>query len=238
MELPKLDRKAKAACMSAMLGMLAACSSSSTALPGLVVAPADPALNQQIFATAIPANYILRASDVIRVNVFREDELSVQSVLIAADGSISLPLLGSVQAGGVSIQQLESRIEQELGARYLRNPDVAVNVINYGSHVVTVEGAVGEPGVYPFQPGTRLSGGIALASGLERVARAREIAVFRQGAEGMEIAKFDYAAMQAGTMMDPVILPGDRIVVGTDNLSQIWQDVLQAIPVFALFTRI
>jgi len=54
----------------------------------------------------------------------------------------------------------------------------------------------------------------------------------------MTVAKFDYRAVQQGTMIDPVLQPGDRVVVGTSGLSQFWQDVLKTIPVFALFTNV
>mgnify|MGYP007056299579 FL=1 len=53
----------------------------------------------------------------------------------------------------------------------------------------------------------------------------------------MAVAKFDYAQVRAGTMIDPVLAPGDRVVVGTSGLSQLWQDFLKAVPAFALFTR-
>ncbi len=133
--------------------------------------------------------------------------------------------------------QVESQIEQMLNERFLRFAEVTVNVVQYGSHLVTVEGSVGAPGLYNFIPGTRLSGAIALANGPLRIADPKDIAVFRQTPEGIAIAKFDYVAMQSGTMMDPVLEPGDRIVVGLSNLSQFWQDALQTVPVFGWFRR-
>ena len=49
---------------------------------------------------------------------------------------------------------------------------------------------------------------------------------------------YAYAAIQAGTMLDPILQPGDRVVVGTDSLAQVWRDVLGALPAFALFQNI
>lgn len=217
---------------------LAGCASTPTAYPGPAQTQPDASLNQQLMQAAVPPSYVLRPADVISVSVFREEELSIPSVAISADGRVSFPLVGELQVAGLSLAQLESQLETELGARYLRDPNVAVNIVSYTSHQVTVEGAVDNPGMYPFQPGTRLSGGIALGGGVIREANREEIAVFRQTPAGMEVAKFDYNALQQGTMFDPVLLPGDRIVVGTDGLSVFWQDVLRSIPVFALFTRI
>lgn len=218
--------------------MLASCAGSSPVQPGPVTtAPAD-GFNQDGYSATVPRDYLLRPRDIISVVVFRESDISLPSVRIAADGSISVPLIGRVQAAGRSPVEIGEDIRQRLDARFVRNPSVAVNVIDYAPLEVTVEGSVGTPGVYQFTPGTRLSGGIALAEGLEREADARDVVIFREGAEGIEIARFDYAAVRAGTMMDPVLEPGDRIVVGTNNLSQFWQDVLRALPAFAIFTRL
>ncbi len=176
--------------------------------------------------------------DVLSVAVFREEGLSLPRVTVGSDGFISLPLLGPYQASGKSPREMEQHLEVLLGARYLREPNVAVNVLETASHVVTVEGQVETPGIYSFQPGTRLSGAIALASGPTRVADAANIAIFRHNEEGLAIAKFDYRAVQAGRTIDPLLQPGDRVIVGTDSLSQFWQDVLRSLPVFALFTQI
>jgi polysaccharide export outer membrane protein len=112
---------------------------------------------------------------------------------------------------------------------------VSVNVAEYASHLVTVEGAVDTPGVYPFQPGARLSSAIALAKGPKRTAKVQQVAVFRESQEGIMVAKFDYQQMSQGTMLDPVLQPGDRVVMGTDGLSVFWEDLLKALPAFGVF---
>lgn len=184
------------------------------------------------------SGYTMRSGDVVSITVFREPELSTDRAIVSPDGSVSLPLLGEVQLAGARAGEVERELEQMLEARFLRDADVAINVIEYASHLVTVEGAVEEPGIYPFQPGTRLSGAIALAQGLERSARSRDIAVFRDSTDGVLVAKFDYSAIRAGSMADPVLVPGDRVVIGTDGLSQFWQDFLRALPAFGLFTQL
>ena len=193
---------------------------------------------QSGYSTMVSPDYPLRPSDTISVAVFREPDLSAERVRIDTDGFVGLPLVGQVQVKGMTPSAVARMIEQKLAGGYIKNPHVAVNVIEYGSHLVTVEGSVKKAGIFPFQPGTRLSGAISLAEGPARVAKINQIAVFRPTAEGMTVAKFDYAAIKQGTMLDPVMLPGDRIVVGTSSLSQAWQDFLTAIPLFALFTRI
>lgn len=214
------------------------CTHSAVAEPGLVTAGPQESLGQTPFQAEVGPDYILRPADTLRLIVFREPELSLDSVAVSADGRISVPLAGSIAVTGKTVRQVEAELEAALGARYLRNPDVSVNVIEYLSHQVTVEGAVKQPGLYKFTPGTRLSGAIALASGVDRIADMRQVAVFRQTEQGRQVAKFDYVAMQDGTMLDPILQPGDRVVIGTDGLSQFWQDFLKAMPAFALFTTI
>lgn len=225
-------------CIGLLSVQLAACASGTIAEPGLAVSTSDSALGQAEFTGEAATAAILRPADVISVSVFREEALSLDSVPISASGEVSFPLIGTMNVAGMSTAELELHLEEALQARYLRNPHVTVNVLEYGSHEVTVEGQVTNPGVYRFQPGTRLSGGISLAAGPTRVADSRDIVVFRQTDAGMQIAKFDYSAVRAGTMLDPILQPGDRIIIGTDGLSQFWQDALRAVPAVGLFTNV
>ena len=222
--------------MAASLGGCASSPSPAPSMSAVNVIPAEQ-LEQSAYNQPAESEYVIRPADILSVAVFREDQLSSPGVVVAADGNISLPLIGRVAVAGETTSSVELLVEQALKARYLQNPEVAVNVVKYGSHVVTVEGAVKSPGLYTFSPGTRLSGGISLAQGPERTAKTNNIAVFRESPQGVQVAKFDYEAVQAGTMLDPVLQPGDRIVVGTNGLSVFWQDVLRSIPFFGLFSR-
>lgn len=222
--------------LTGLAALLAGCAGNS-AVPGPAMMSATPGLNQEDFGSVSESEYALRPTDILQVSVFREPELSIGEIPVGADGRISLPLLGSVQVAGLTPSELQDRLQDELGSRFLRDPQVSVNVLEYASHRATVEGAVKEPGVYVFKPGTRLTGGIAMAKGIDRVAAMEDIAVFRESPDGVQIAKFDLGAIRTGNMADPVLQPGDRIVVGTDNLSQAWQDALKALPVLGLFAR-
>lgn len=217
---------------------LAGCAGSSGAKIGLVDSTPSSALGQDGYSSQEADDYLLRPSDVVSVTVFREPDLSIESIPIGADGLLSLPLIGSLKVQGLTARGLEKLVTDRLAAGQLRDPRVTVNVMQFGSHVVTVEGSVEKPGMYPFKPGTRLSGAMSLGGGPSRVANAREVAVFRQTPQGISVAKFDYRAVRAGTMLDPVIQPSDRIVVGTSGLSVFWQDLLKALPAFALFTQL
>lgn len=218
-------------------GAIALAGCASTPEPIIGAAASDPRmeLGQQGYSQARASTYALRPSDQISVNVFREPDLSIENVRVGVDGLISLPMLGSIPAAGMTTKQFEEDVTRRLLGAGLRTPMVSVNISQYASHLVTVEGAVTEPGVYAFQPGARLSAAVAMAKGTTPIAKAEQVAVFRESPEGIMIAKFDYAQVSQGTMLDPVLQPGDRVVVGTNGLSRFYQGLLQALPAFGVF---
>ncbi|MEP3421312.1 MAG: polysaccharide biosynthesis/export family protein [Erythrobacter sp.] len=214
---------------------LSGCASTPEPIIGAASTQARSDLGQANYSHIPATTYALRASDQISVNVFREPELSVENVRLGVDGAVSLPMLGSIPAAGMTTKQFEQDVSRRLLAAGLRTPMVSVNIAEYASHLVTVEGAVEDPGVYAFQPGSRLSAAIAMADGPTNVANQEQIAVFRESPQGVLIAKFDYSQISQGTMLDPILQPGDRVVMGTDGLSVFYQNLLQALPAFGVF---
>lgn len=223
-------------CGAAVFG-LSACASTPEPIIGSAVTQPRADLGQQSYTYQRSTTYLLRTSDKISVNVFREPDFSMESVQVGVEGNVSLPLLGSIPAAGMTAQQFEMDVTRRLTAAGLKTPMVSVNIQEYASHLVTVEGSVNRPGVYAFQPGSRLSSAIALAQGPARTAKTNQVAVFRESSDGILIAKFDYGQMKQGVMLDPVLEPGDRVVMGTDGLSVLWQDLLQALPAFGVFAN-
>lgn len=214
---------------------LSGCASTPEPIIGASVTTPRIDLGQSDYTFARPDTYLLRPTDRISVTVFREPDLSAETLRIGVEGNVSLPMLGSIPTSGMTAKQFEQDLTRRFAALGLKSPMVSVNVIDFASHLVTVEGAVEKPGVYSFQPGARLSSAIALASGPKRVAKIDQVAVFRESPQGIMIAKFDYQQVRQGTMLDPVLEPGDRVVMGTDGLSVFWEDLLKALPVFGVF---
>lgn len=214
---------------------LVGCATTPAPRIGLAASQPSAAYGQANFTIMRPTTYAIRPSDELSVVVFREPDLTLDKVRVGVEGNISLPMIGSIRAAGMTAQLFEREVTRRLAAAGLKNPIVSVNVAEYASHLVTVEGAVNTPGVYAFQPGARLSTALALAGGPTRVAKNSQLAVFRETPEGIMIAKFDAAQISEGTMMDAVLEPGDRIVLGTSSLTQFWQDFLRAVPAFGVF---
>lgn len=232
---PTSNALRKASVVAAALAALAGCASTPDPVIGASATQADAELGQAGYSFQRPSNYLLRSSDRIAVTVFREPDFSLEAVQIGVEGNVSLPMLGSIPAAGMTAKQFEQDVTNRLAAAGLKAPLVSVNIAEYASHLVTVEGAVDQPGVFTFQPGARLSSAIALARGPKRSANTQQVAVFRESREGIMVAKFDYQRISNGTMLDPVLQPGDRVVMGTDGLSVFWEDLLKALPAFGVF---
>ncbi len=226
--------------MGTTLGVAAAvslsgCASTPEPMIGMAASQPTTSMGQDGYTIARPTSYAIRPADELSVVVFREPDLSLESVKVGVEGNVSLPMVGSIPAAGMTAKQFEQDVTRRLAAAGLKNPIVSVNIAEYASHLVTVEGAVDKPGVYAFQPGARLSTAIALSGGAKRVANDTQLAVFRETPQGIMIAKFDYEQVQQGKMLDPVLEPGDRVVMGTSGLSQFWEDFLKALPAFGIF---
>jgi polysaccharide export outer membrane protein len=126
---------------------------------------AAPALAQN---TAAAQNaYRLAAGDVVKIQVFQNAELALETRINEA-GSISFPLIGNVSIGGLTVTQAEQRIGDALRTgNFVKQPQVTLNVVQVRGHQVSVLGQVGKPGRYPLESSdTRLSDIIATAGGI------------------------------------------------------------------------
>jgi len=182
-----------------------------------------------------PASYLLRVGDKVAVNIFQEEELSQDAVQIDAAGMISLPLVGELQAAGLSTPQLSREIETAYGARFLRNPQANVVLLEARPRTVSVEGQVTRPGVYEMEPGYTLLSAMALAGSPSDQAKLDEVLVFRT-VDGQRLGgRFDLTEIRSGRMPDPQLVPGDVVVVGFSSLRGIYRDILQLAPLVGTF---
>lgn len=187
---------------------------------------------------AVAPNYEIGPGDVLSVVVYEEPGMSVPTVAVGADGTIGVPLIGSVVAQGKTPTQLGADIESRLSPRYLVSPSVSVNVTQIVSSTVTVDGEVNQPGVYPIAGPTTLVDVIALARGTSRLADLDEVAVLRVVNGEQMAARFDLRAIRTGAAANPAIQRSDTVVVGFNALNSAWRDVLSASPLLGLFTRV
>lgn len=180
------------------------------------------------------SEYRIGANDLIEINVFQVEELA-RTLRVNTQGQISLPLIGSIQAGGRTVSELEREIAARLAQKYMQNPQVSIFVKEFTSQRVTVEGAVRKPGIYALTGKTSLLQALAMSEGLDSLANPQGIVIFRViGGQKMG-AVFDIAAIRAGRMEDPQIYGDDIVVVDQSGARTALRRFVESIPVFALF---
>ncbi|RZA04371.1 MAG: polysaccharide export protein [Proteobacteria bacterium] len=127
---------------------------------------------------AVDDLYTLAPLDTITVSVYQVPELS-RDYQIDQSGRLTMPLIGRIDAVGVGTTDLASTIAQRLGEKYLRNPNVVISLKESASQVVTIDGSVRQPGIYPATAPLSLVKVIALARGTDELANLRRVAIFR-----------------------------------------------------------
>ena len=160
------------------------------------------------------SEYVIGASDVLRIQVWRNPELSVE-VPVRPDGKISVPLANDVQAAGLTTTELKDVLTQAL-AEFVAAPDVTVIVHQVNSKSVHVVGEVGRPMVVPLVIDMRALEVIAMAGGFTPYADKSDIRILRPNPDGSVVEyRFNYKAFLKGKSPESNLRmqPGDTIVV-------------------------
>jgi polysaccharide export outer membrane protein len=173
-------------------------------------APARPQPVAQA-AAITDASYKIGPQDVLRVDVWKETEIS-RSVPVRPDGKISLPLLNDVQAAGLTAMELANTITEGL-KKFINNPQVTVSVAEINSRRVYVTGEVTRPGAYPLLPNMTALQALTSAGGFTQFSNPKKIYVLRNESGKQVKHPFNYKSVLDGKQDDIPLLPGDTIVV-------------------------
>jgi len=125
--------------------------------------------------------YIIGPRDLLEIKVFELPEFD-HTVRVSEDGSITLPLIGNVQIGGLTKDKAEERLS-ELLEKYVKKAQVSIFIKEYQSSRVAIIGAVEKPGMYELVGRQTLLQMISQAGGFKDTA-ANEIYVLREGQDG------------------------------------------------------
>lgn len=188
-----------------------------------------PRTGQQMAPAAL-TDYRVGMLDKLRVNVFREPDLSVDEVVVDAAGTINLPLVGEVPVLGRTVEEIGTELERRLDERYLRNSRVAVSVTEANSYTFAIEGEVNKPGNYQIPGKVTLLQAVAIAEGVSERAQLANVLVFRTIDGRRHAARFNLEDIRFGKAADPELQAGDTIVVNYSTGRQVYRDVLQLMP--------
>jgi polysaccharide biosynthesis/export protein len=168
-------------------------------------------------------DYPLGPGDVLEIFAPPMTELQDYTVRISGEGTISLPLIGIVHAGGMNEEELSKEIYQRLVPAYVRNPQIHIFVREYRSRQVAVIGAVQKPGLYSLASGTdTLLGMISLAGGMTNEAAPRVLffpAEVGENGKSAELASIAALPLISG---DPSSMPktADPVVINLATLAK------------------
>jgi len=173
-------------------------------------APGSPSVPSVHFAAS---EYLLGPEDVLEVLVWKNEELS-RTVSIRPDGKISLPLIGDVQAGGLTASQLRDSVKERL-REYKETPEVSILVREINSFSVFVLGEVAHPGKFQLRSETTLLQALTLSGGFTQYASFDKIVLLRRVAGRETRRRIRYNDIVDGKDPDAniVLQRGDTIVV-------------------------
>jgi polysaccharide export outer membrane protein len=163
--------------------------------------------------------------DELIVEVFGIPELTAKEVQVDASGRMSFPLVGTVEVSGKTPGEVEETIEAMLRGKYIRNPQVTVNLKKTVSQLVTIGGEVKKPGLYPVIGRMTLMRAIATAEGMTELGRKKDIVVFRTVGGQNYAALYDLRAIEQGNYADPEIFASDVVMVGDSASRRLFKDL-------------
>jgi polysaccharide biosynthesis/export protein len=165
-------------------------------------------------SNATPADYRLAPGDKLRVEVYKDAQLS-QSLQIRPDGKVTLPLVGDIVAVDLTPIQLRDRIATSL-KEYVTNPVVTVIVVEASPTMVYVMGEVSTPGSIPMRGPMTVLQALAMAGGFKEFANTKDIRILRRGGGILKTEQtipFNYNDAIKGKGSPVFLMPGDMVVV-------------------------
>jgi polysaccharide export outer membrane protein len=169
-------------------------------------APPDP--------SRVDPAYVIGPGDLLAIDVWNEPEITGK-VPVRTDGKITVPLLGEVQAGGLTPNALQANVSQRL-QQYVKGPAVTVAVEQMNSHHFNVLGEVEHPGSFPLAQETRVLDALAQAGGFRDFAKVTKIYVLRHAPDGKAVQlPFNYKRVTHGQSPEQNIQlqAGDTVIV-------------------------
>ena len=152
----------------------------------------------------------LAPGDTIAVSVLGEPNLTAK-VVVGPDGTISVPLAGTIRVAELTPQQVAAELRTKL-AEYLKDPQVTVELMEQARLKIAISGEVRNPGIYFMPAGSKLTEALGAAGGLTDLADVSGVQVVHPGVALTEYNLPELATPE-GMLRDPVMATGDAVVV-------------------------
>lgn len=152
-------------------------------------------------AASFEETYLLGPGDRIQIQVYGEEELSIDELLLSSSGTFDYPYLGLITAKGKTPEQLRAELHRGLKGDYLIAPKIRINIVSFRQ--IYVNGEVKKPGGYEYKPGLTVDKAIALAGGFtDRASRT-----------AINISPSSGSREQRKVNLKHSVAPGDIIVI-------------------------
>ena len=161
-------------------------------------------------------SYVMSPNDLVEVKVFQEPDLD-SKVRVSKDGTVTLPLIGSVRFAGRTVDEASAIVRDTLDRRFIVNPQVSLTVVDYAKRRFTVMGEVQKPGSFeiPNEENVNLLQAIALAGGYTRIGEPTKVTVVRVENGQRVVHKLNAKAMARDQKSKPFeIQAEDTVTVG------------------------
>ena len=163
----------------------------------------------------VSTTYRLSPYDVIDVSVFNEEDLHSR-VRLGSDGTVLLPLIGTVSLGGETVAEANESIQKRYASGFVKDPHILVTVIEYRKSTFSILGQVARPGIYEIPEGTHVTivDAVLLAGGFTRIAAQNSVRVKRMVKGKAAVFKVKAGSMADSSELTPFeVEPGDIIKV-------------------------
>ena len=175
--------------------------------------------------------YYVGPFDRLVIDVYGITELSKREIQVDAAGRISFPLAGVVQVSGKTPGEVEQVLAGALRANFVRDPQVTVTMKEMVSQLLTVEGQVVRPGLYPVVGQLSLLQVMALSGGTTEFTKLDDVVIFRTVGGKRLAALYDLKAIRHGQYPDPEVFANDVVIVGDNTARRLFKDLLQVVPI-------
>jgi len=174
--------------------------------------------------------YYVGPYDKLGVDVFGIAELSGREVQVDDKGQIFFPPVGTLQVAGLTTAEIQELLMRRLRASYVRDPQVTVSLKEAKSQVLTIEGEVKTPGIYPVFGHMTLMRAMAVSGGVTDLAKLQDVVIFRTAKGQRYAALYDLKSIRHGVHPDPEVYANDIVMVGDSASRRFLKDLVTMSP--------